>query len=416
MVTVAWAGRTSTYQIPLTFRWDPVPELADAQVGAVREGGRTVHVYDAPYDPAFVTTWLTLVMDQSPGAPTGSGHPVRVSGRRQPGTGPGRVDRPCRVLGTEQSNTSIVIEAERDPDPLIVKVFRVLGSGPNPDVSVTSALTEAGCPHVPRLVGWWDGQWTDPAGDRVDGHLASVSEFFTGSTDAWQEACVAVERGRSFRDEARGIGAATAWVHADLARNLPTEPPDERAVRDLVERLTRRLRWAVEAVPDLVEFADAAEMMIDSVGRLTDLPRLQRIHGDLHLGQVLGTRQRGWILLDFEGEPLRPLAERSRPDLIHRDLAGMVRSFDYAASRILLDHPGDESQRERIVTWVDQARESFLAGYREAGGEDRAPGLLPVLELDKALYEVVYESRNRPAWTPIPRSAVRRLCTGVGVG
>lgn len=413
MITAEVGGRTATYQIPLTFRREPLTALTEALLGTLDVQGQRIHVYDAPNDPAFVTAWLDLVMTQDQTSSPDFEFPARATGRRQPGVAPGRIDRRSRVLGVEQSNTSIVVAEEGDPAPLIVKVFRILQSGANPDVSVPSVLTETGCRHVPRLTGWLEGEWVDPAGDRAHGHLASVSEYFPRSRDAWQEACVAVEEGRSFQDEAEEIGRATAEVHSALARSLPTAVPDERAVLDLVAHLNRRLWWSVEAVPELTEFADTAATIIGSVKELSDLPRRQRIHGDLHLGQVLGTGQQQWMLLDFEGEPLRPLDDRNRLDFVHRDLAGMLRSFDYAARHIVLDRPENDRERERADLWVTQARAAFLSGYRVAGGHDpyQAHELLAALELDKALYEVVYESRNRPSWVPIPLTAVRRLCT-----
>ncbi|MGA7148103.1 MAG: phosphotransferase, partial [Microbacterium sp.] len=138
-------------------------------------------------------------------------------------------------------------------------------------------------------------------------------------------------------------------------------------------------------------------------------PAQQRIHGDFHLGQVLQVPGRGWVVLDFEGEPLRPMAERTRADLALRDVAGMLRSFDYVAGSIRLDDPdrSPESARE----WARTAREAFLEGYARTSGDDlreEAP-LLAALELDKAVYEAIYEARNRPTWVTIPLRAITRL-------
>ena len=135
-------------------------------------------------------------------------------------------------------------------------------------------------------------------------------------------------------------------------------------------------------------------------------PALQRIHGDYHLGQVLDAPGRGWVLVDFEGEPLRPLAERTEPDLALRDVAGMLRSFDYVAGSWEQNHPGQSA-----APWAARARTAFLEGYAGAAGRDpRADAaLLDALELDKALYEVVYEARNRPTWLEIPTTAIARI-------
>jgi maltokinase len=153
-------------------------------------------------------------------------------------------------------------------------------------------------------------------------------------------------------------------------------------------------------VPELHRHAAAIARLADATAALHDLPPRQRVHGDLHLGQVLrgdGT----WYVLDFEGEPLVPVAQRTRPDLALRDVAGMLRSIDYAAAVGGAAPP-----------WAADARRALLAGYT-AGSAPIAPAvqehLLRVLELDKALYEAVYEARNRPTWTAIPLSAVERL-------
>jgi len=135
-------------------------------------------------------------------------------------------------------------------------------------------------------------------------------------------------------------------------------------------------------------------------------PALQRIHGDYHLGQVLDVPGRGWVLVDFEGEPLRPLSERTEPDLALRDVAGMLRSFDYVAGSWEQSHPGRSA-----ASWAVRARTAFLEGYTRGAGRDPREDaiLLDALELDKALYEVVYEARNRPTWLDIPTTAIARI-------
>jgi predicted trehalose synthase len=165
--------------------------------------------------------------------------------------------------------------------------------------------------------------------------------------------------------------------------------------------------------------ADAGRVVEDLAGReaaiaavleraaAAEWPAFQRIHGDYHLGQVLLVPGRGWVLLDFEGEPLRPMAERSEPDVPLRDVAGMLRSFDYVAGT-LVQQGGDADRAHR---WAADARSAFLAGYEAELGASLTPyrPLLDAFELDKALYECVYEARNRPTWLPIPRDAVLRL-------
>jgi maltokinase len=130
---------------------------------------------------------------------------------------------------------------------------------------------------------------------------------------------------------------------------------------------------------------------------------MQRIHGDYHLGQVLLGPQ-GWVALDFEGEPAVPLAARRAPAPAMRDVAGMLRSFDYAARQQLVGHPAAEPLAPVADAWARQCQAAFCAGYAAGGGTDpdRHSTLLHALTLDKAVYEVVYESRHRPDWLSIP--------------
>ena len=162
---------------------------------------------------------------------------------------------------------------------------------------------------------------------------------------------------------------------------------------------------AISEVPALAEYDQMVRQSITAVSSVS-WPALQRIHGDFHLGQVLDAPGRGWVMVDFEGEPLKPLAERTQPDLALRDVAGMLRSFDYVAGSWEQDHPGRSA-----ASWACRARTAFLEGYTSSTGRDpRADTvLLEALELDKALYEVVYEARNRPTWLSIPITAIARL-------
>ncbi len=123
------------------------------------------------------------------------------------------------------------------------------------------------------------------------------------------------------------------------------------------------------------------------------------MHGDLHLGQVLDTAANGWVLLDFEGEPLRPIAERLQPDVAVRDVAGMLRSFDYVSGAVADDDGA------AVRAWVIAAQQAFLAGYAETAGADRLvdDALLDAFELDKAVpYEAIYETRNAPTGSASP--------------
>ncbi|WP_250892765.1 phosphotransferase [Curtobacterium aurantiacum] len=313
----------------------------------------------------------------------------------------------ARVLTGEQSNTSVICDTESG-DRVIIKVFRVLHHGDNPDVTTQLALTAAGSARVPRVYGALRADWPDvgrPDGTAT-GHLAFAQEFLPGLDDAWRVALQEAQAGTPFGDRAQQLGTALAEVHRTLARALPTEPADAGRRDTAVATMHARLDTAAREAPAVADHADAIRAVYARAADAT-WPDLQRIHGDLHLGQVLAAPEpRGWVFLDFEGEPLRPLDERSLPDVTLRDVAGMLRSFDYVAGALAHDaEPVD------AAAWAEEARRRFLDGYQRGTGADLAAhsALLDAFELDKAVYEVVYETRNRPDWVGIPLAAVARL-------
>jgi maltokinase len=157
----------------------------------------------------------------------------------------------------------------------------------------------------------------------------------------------------------------------------------------------------------LRKHADKLRCYYAQVAAISGPMPVQRVHGDYHLGQVLRTAT-GWVALDFEGEPAVPLSQRREPGVALRDVAGMLRSFDYAARHQLLDRPDAEKLRDTASEWVERSQAEFSKGYAEAGGMDpQANGvLLRALMLDKAVYEVVYEARHRPSWLPIPLDSI----------
>ncbi|MEE2035577.1 hypothetical protein Q8814_26340, partial [Rhodococcus sp. CC-R104] len=204
-------------------------------------------------------------------------------------------------------------------------------------------------------------------------------------------------------------GAAVADVHAHLARGLGTS---QRPAAELVAGMLRRLEAASVEVHELVEFAPAVRAQFEEAASLGPIT-VQRIHADLHLGQVLRTPER-WLLIDFEGEPAKSLQERREPDSPMRDVAGMLRSFDYAAHHSVRESESDgvATQREfRAQEWAQRNSAAFCDGYAEASGTDpREVGvLLRAYEIDKAVYEMVYEARHRPQWLRLPLNAIRRL-------
>ncbi|WP_392542738.1 maltokinase N-terminal cap-like domain-containing protein [Oryzobacter telluris] len=404
---------TVVYQVPLTYRGEPLGSADHALVGTMDHSvlGRR-WVYDAPHDPVYAAQLLELVQGRV------SARSSSVSDADEPavsGVPQGSWDREVhvrtsRVLSGEQSNTSVILDGDL-PDghhtPLIVKVFRMLSPGDNPDVVLQGALVDAGSRRVPAVVGAVAGAWPHPAADGDEpahGHLAFCQEFLPGVEDAWRVALRAAEEGSDFSGPARDLGEATAEVHHALAEALGTEPTSHDQAASIVAEMRARFDAAVEAAPELGEVRSSVEA-VHRAATDASWPALQRIHGDYHLGQVLHSAERGWILLDFEGEPLRPLSERSLPDQWVRDVAGMLRSFDYVGGTL------EQVRGTSARAWVTSAQQSFLDGYAARAGDDprRLGALLAAFELDKAMYEVVYEARNRPGWVGIPLGAVRRL-------
>lgn len=387
------------YQVPLTYRPAEAPELRHALVGRAVDAARA-WVYDGCQDPVGAAALLELLAAEREVRATGG--PGGARGRRARGGGAlpwaPAGDR-SRVLAGEQSNTSIIFDGDGGPG-VILKVFRVLSPGENPDVVIQQALAAAGSTRVPAPLGAVEGGWPDGAGGVDHGHLAFAQEFLPDVRDAWRVALGSAAAGADFTPRARALGEALAEVHRLLAEALPVRDADAAARAELRAAWLRRAREALATVPRLAEH-EAAVRAVLLAGAAAPWPRLQRIHGDLHLGQVLDVPGRGWVLLDFEGEPLRPLAERNEPDLALRDVAGMLRSFDYAAASAGGDH---------AAGWAERSRRAFLDGYGAAVGrhpeEDAA--LLRALVLDKALYEAVYEARNRPDWLAIPVEGVLR--------
>ncbi|UFS60109.1 maltokinase N-terminal cap-like domain-containing protein [Subtercola endophyticus] len=415
------------YHVPLTLRAEPAPELSAAHITTLENG---LHVYDGPNDTAYAHALLALITGDA--ATSGAGA-TTATGRSQVPGHPLAVSA-ARVLSGEQSNTSIIMSVVA-PDgdgtpgpaaaPVICKVFRVLHHGNNPDVVLQSALAAAGSTRVPASIGSVVGQWPDqrmPDG-RTSGHLAFAQEFLPGVRDAWRVALEAVDEGRLFTAEAAALGAATAEVHETLAAVMPTVPPSDDLVAGVLASMRRRHAGAVHEVPELAEHNAAIERLFEAAAN-SPWPQLQRIHGDYHLGQVLAVPPGhagssgddgsfgSWVLVDFEGEPLRPMVERSQPDLALRDVAGMLRSFDYAAGSHAHSNPG-ESAAESAAAWAQDARQAFLGGYVSRSGLDltAVQTLLDAFEIDKALYEAIYEARNRPTWLPIPVAAIARLAT-----
>jgi maltokinase len=391
------------YQIPVVSRATASVDASPDHIIGSPEPGTTF--IDGPFDPAYTASLLSLVTSGGEGGgprAVATGHPTRTVSMD--------AARTATVLAGEQSNTSLIYRSDDGSMPIICKVFRQLHPGLNPDIELQTALADAGSPHVPLAIGSVEGTWPDltTADGTVTGSLAFAQEFLPGVEDAWRVALHAAARGEDFRDSAHALGAATAEVHLSLAGLFPTRATQAEDREATAATWLRRLAIAIAEVPAIAERREAIEAVYTRALEV-DWPPLQRIHGDYHLGQVLQVPGRGWVLLDFEGEPLRPMSERVRSDLPLRDVAGMLRSFDYVAGSIRLDHP--DRSPATVREWARGARSSFVEGYAGTSGAELDVGsaLLAALELDKAVYEAIYESRNRPTWVTIPLRAIARL-------
>ncbi len=397
-------GATHSYQVPLVVRDEPVPHLEHVLLGSPTVDDQPRWVYDALNDREVTHAWLEGIRDA---ATVGPLRFERVSAADELPIGQASL-----VLTAEQSNTSLVYG-----DKSILKVFRRLEPGLNPDIEIHRALTELGARHIARLQGSMSAQIAD---QHVS--LAMLTEFMTTATDGWELAKISVrdlmaeadlhaeEAGGDFAGEAERLGAATAEVHADLADAFGTDVLARDELRARAAAMHARLDAALAVVPQLGEVADGLRAAFDAFAALSEPIGSQRIHGDFHLGQVLRTARR-WIVLDFEGEPVASLELRRAFDSPLRDIAGMLRSFDYAARHQIIDSVPNSQLEYRANEWAQRNRDAFCSGYAEVAGHDPRDEavLLRGFEADKAVYEAMYEARNRPSWLLIPLSSLSRL-------
>jgi maltokinase len=354
-----------------------------AVVGEIAAGEGTALVYDGVQDAELA---LALLAEVTEGEETAAW---------------------VRPMTAEQSNSSLVFE-----DRFILKLFRRLHDGPNLDAEVTLALDEVGFNHIAAPVAVWRRNGRD---------LAILQPFLAGGSEGWALALTSIRdlyaarveaarAGGDFAGEARRLGEMTGRMHVALADAFDVEPGDTsvwaEAMRTQLDRVAARSPWRASVTG-----------AIKALERLPSPGPAIRIHGDYHLGQVMRT-DTGWFVLDFEGEPARPVEERRRRSSPLRDVAGMLRSFHYATEVVL--HERDDAERPDLAPlalgWEQRNRDAFLGGYRDAKGIDvllpdegeAFDTVLAAFELDKAVYEVAYERDHRPDWVSIPLAAIRR--------
>ena len=306
-------------------------------------------------------------------------------------------------LGVEQSNTSI-----RLGDRLMLKIYRLLEPGINPEIEVTEFLTEQGFAHAPLAAGsvLYLADTAEPAAAAV------VQSLVPSRGDAWawmlDRLCAPPQGPVEALAAAAEIGGITADLHAALQSDperasFPSRPATVDELAAWRRGAIGQLDAAIAAVDGedrarLAALSEAVRRVFDGI-RDTPSVWVSRIHGDYHLGQLLAT-DNGFVVTDFEGEPARPLAERRLPASPLRDVAGMLRSLDYAARTVEGTSPGFEPD-----AWLSDARGALLAAY---GGQAESP-LLRAFELEKACYEIRYEANFRPDWVRLPLGAVERL-------
>jgi trehalose synthase-fused probable maltokinase len=396
-------GTHELYQLALGVR--PADEGWSEQVIAETEDWT---IYDALADPLHGRELLARV-DAEDAIETEEG---RFAFQRAGGSLQLPEDMPVRPIGVEQSNSSLVFAEQ-----LVMKVFRKLEAGTNPELELLSFLTSRGFPNIAPLYGayTYDGR-------SLAATLGIVQRFFPDGVGGWELALDEITTDPDqFLERLGSLGEVTAQMHTVLASDasdpaFSPEEPSHEALSLLTATVDEDIERVFSRLPDderVAPIVGSGQDVREHLGALAQLGvggRVIRTHGDYHLGQTLHT-PRGWVILDFEGEPARPLPERRQKRSPLRDVAGMLRSFAYVTSavEIMRGQPAPEDFEQR-------ARETFLRHYLDTvdrsllpAGEAAIEHLLSVFELEKAVYELRYELDNRPDWVAIPVAGIRRL-------
>jgi maltokinase len=398
------AGTHELYQLLLGLR----PTEAGWTQDVVAEVDGTT-IYDAPADPQVGTVLARLLREEA----ALQGANARVEFHWLDGVPPPATEPDVRAMDAEQSNSSLVFDRA-----LVLKAFRRLEAGVNPELEMLRFLSARGFANVAELGGWYEY-----SGELMDATFGVVQRFVEGGRDGWELALEQLERDpEAFLGRLRELGEVIARMHTVLGSDVsdPAFAPEEPG-EETLSLLTATIDEQIEQVfldlphdaPDVEPIVGRGEEVRDRLRLLSKLGaggKVIRHHGDLHLGQTL-LAPTGWVILDFEGEPARPLLERRRKRSPLRDVAGMLRSFAYAASASELQNGVRAPEG-----WEERARTEFLAGYLDTvdqtllpHGENAARTLLSIFELEKAVYELRYELNNRPDWVRIPVAGIARL-------
>ncbi len=397
------SGSHELYQLPLTFMSRTEAEAASAN--GLQRNGETVAI-DAVANPEHGRELLRAI-DRQAEYETDDGmfrfHRVQ---------GPLPVDAAVRPVGVEQSNSSIVFG-----DETVLKVFRKLEPGINPELELLQFLTAQGFANIAPLQGWYDYD-----GRSFAGTLGVAQRFLPDAVGGWELALDRIATDpEGLLAELGGLGQVTAELHNVLGSDAgdPAFSPEEPSSESL-SLLTATIDEDIERIfirlPDderVASIAGRGQDVRERIAVRTQLGvggRAIRTHGDFHLGQTLHT-PRGWVIIDFEGEPARPLFERRQKRSPLRDVASMLRSFAYVTSSTEVGR-GDPAP----AGFEDRARRTFLEQYFShidpallPAGESAILNLLSIFELEKAIYELQYELDNRPDWLPIPVAGILRL-------